>query len=221
MYFYARQGIVNPYPCLFQSFSPFKVGSFIKTGFNFHKSRDLFATLHRLHERFQDAAAFCHSVLNNFDVGNRRVPRRFFKKLNDWFKGLVRNVNQLVGLRNGFKYIGRIRQYGMRKHGQWLVFQVFKSEIRKAEKIKIVVITAFGKHIVFAQIERVLQIRKQVLRHIPVVHKTAGGTNLTLLQARFYLLHQVSTELVFNVQFSIAGKFDGVSVLYIVPWKET
>ncbi len=55
--------------------------------------------------------------------------------------------------------------------------------------------------------------------HFAVVHETAGGPYLSFLEARFYFLHQVTGVFVVDVEVTVSGQFNGVSVLDIIPWE--
>lgn len=154
--FNAREGVVNADAGFFESFAPFEVGSFIESGFNFYESGHLFATLDGFHECLEDAAVFGDPVLDDLDVCNGGVMCGAFEQIDDRLKGLVGYVEELVFLEDGLKGVFSVVECRVLEGRQGFVFQVIKSEIGEFEEVEIVVVTAFGEHIIFAQVEGIL-----------------------------------------------------------------
>ena len=72
------------------------------------------------------------------------LVRLFQKNCTTGIIRLVGYVEQLVFLPNGGKNVVHVAQYGMRKRWKGFVSEVGEAKIGEFEKVKIVVVAAFG-----------------------------------------------------------------------------
>ena len=129
------------------------------------------------------------------------------------FKRVVRIVEQDVTFANGVKPVAEFIKPEMAQARQRLVHQVGFANVREANKVFKVVVTATGYDGVIARNGQFLaQHLHHGVRHIALVNKADRLGRQALFQAGGHQLHQAGFHLVDQVVFGVTGHLHRVGV---------
>ena len=208
--------VVHVHPGPFQFLTPPQVGLLVKARLHLDKYADLFAQRHRLHQRLHDARLARHPVLHDLDVADRRVLRRPLEEEHHRLVLMVGVHQQVVPLADGGPVVIGLLQGGVGQGRLRRILKLGHPEVREAEEVEIVVVAPLGQNVVAVQLEGVLQVGAQAVRHGTVVHEATGRTHVPPVEAGFDLGQEVTGELVVDVEFGVPRQLDAKRILDLV-----
>ena len=105
---------------------------------------------------------------------------------------MVREHIEVIPFPNGGKYIRTVQNGMIIQWFQRFEMKVFLAKMGEIEKIKIVVVPAFGAEIQVFDVHDILQVFEELVGHFPVVHQAGSRPDISLIEAFLDFFNQVS-----------------------------
>ena len=186
---------------------------FVEAGLQLNHHGHFFAVVRGVDHRIDDAGIFCHAVDVDFDRQHARVERGLSQQLQHVFKRVIRIVEQNIALANGVEPVAEFIKPQMAQARQRLVHQIGLADVREANKVFKVVVTAARHDGVIARNGQLLaQHFYHGVRHIALINKAHRLGRQALFQAGGHQLHQAGLHLVHQVIFGVTGHLHRVGV---------
>ena len=189
MYLQSRNAEYNVNPCLPHQFGRSQVIFLIKAGFQFHKHRHMFPVSCGSNQGINHFRMFRHTILRNHDFTTKWIVNGFIQKMNEMFKTVIRIIKQHIPF--GYPAIHKVffvhpgQEHRLRlDDGRNIRIRIGKG--RQVFQIQMLV----TRHKFFpVDSQRFYQGIQKIIRHFPVIHKTADGPNLTFLHLLLQFFH--------------------------------